>query len=223
MGGKLRVFLSMLVLGLSSTAEADLVTYAFQGQITTFTASGDLGGINLGDSFFGSFQYDTSLTGPDGRPGDPSWGDYSPAVSPLNNLSVTVEGWTFSGSPTSIAARNNYGIPAVDELQVSLSGTGLPAGWSASAFSAFALFEDSTTTVFSNDSIPMSFNPAAFDRGIVQFRMTSAVVPGGIAPVSAMFTGTIDLAAVPEPSSILLTAGAAALGLLRVRRNHFRR
>jgi len=218
------------LLGLPDLARADLVTYSFNGVISDITDSSapidNVGGITIGSTFSGFFQYET--TGAvDSDVGDPNRGLYLMATSgPASFITMTVNGLTFTAGPGAVDVRNN----AVSTLSantdlVNYTGGAIdtyPSGWSTSSPLATSLqiaFAQAAGTLYANDAIPTSFNPASFDAGQLALSFSNVTFPGGT-DSSVSIIGNVNLEAVPEPTSLLYGALAIGAGSMLRRRRH---
>jgi len=216
----------MLLIGLAlgasdSDVRADLVTHSFNGVITSLTDSnapaGNVGGITVGSTFTGQFQYQTFDASSDGFPGDPTHGVYTLfGGGASSSMSITINGLTFTAGPGNIDIYNNTPLstPANSDLFFYAGGPVdlYPAGWSTSSAlgGMFLNWTDSTGTAFASDALPTTFDPLAWQQGQLTLNLRDILFPGG-SETSVSMIGSIAMAeAVPEPSSLLLTAAAAA-------------
>jgi hypothetical protein len=224
----LAALVGAFVAGLSpSSVQASLITYSFNGVISSVTDSsaplGDVGGISVGDLFTGSFQFETNDAGAD-LDADPNRGLYFLTNSVISSITMTVNGLTFTAGPGAVDIRNN----AVSTLSPNtdlLNYTGgavdvFPPGWSTTAPLGNSLqvaFADASGTVYPGDALPTSFNVSDFDAGQMALSFANVTFPGG-SDVSISIVGDLNLAAVPEPSSMCLAGVAAAAATFAARR-----
>jgi hypothetical protein len=202
----------------------------FNGTITSVTDTvgplGDVGGINVGDSFTGSFTYESTASGGD-IDADPNRGLYFFTPAGFNTVSVTIDGLTFDTNPTQTSGadiRNNTMSTLsanTDLLNVFKGGPNLPAGWSV-ALPASSLLQvaylDAAGTALPNDSLPSSFSLADWDVGAIFLSFAGNVTFPGGNDNAVSIEGTINFTPVPEPSGLLLMSTAAfALSLVRRR------
>ncbi|HVJ84553.1 MAG TPA: hypothetical protein VM452_02850 [Caulifigura sp.] len=217
-----------LVLGWPARARADLVTYSFGGVISdiadTSAPIDNVGGITIGSTFSGYFQYETNGA-VDVDVADVNRGLYLLGTSgPASFFSVTVNGLTFTAGPGGVDVRNNVPSdlsPTTDFLNYTGGAVDTyPAGWSTTSPLATSLqagFFDASGTLYSGDAIPTTFNPNDFDVGVLFLTFSNVTFPGGT-DASVTITGDINLEAVPEPSSLIFGTVAAGGGLLLRRR-----
>ncbi len=213
-------------------SRADVVTFSFTGSITSITENNmpvfGIGGIDLGDAFSGSFRYDTANASSDLN-GAADTGLYRfnvPAVNSANNfVTVNIDSKQF-GTPNTFAGvlfadmRNNVtsNLSTTSDLFIvrTLAPTS-PAGWSTTGPALTVAYIDPSGTAFSNDSLPTSFSITPWQQGVVLLSFGTATFPGGSAS-NVNIEGTITIAAIPEPSAILLFGTAGGSLLLFVRR-----
>ena len=212
-------------------SNADVVTFSFTGSITSVMENSTpvfgIGGIDLGDSFSGSFRYDTTKAGAD-LVGSADTGLYrfnNPVVDSASNfVAVNIDSKQF-GTPNTLTGvlfgdmRNNVvsNLSNTSDLfSVRTLLPTLPAGWSVTSPALTVAFIDPTGTAFSNDSLPTSFSVGSWQQGSVLLSFGSVTFPGGSA-TNVSIEGTILINPIPEPSSILLF-GSAGMGLLLVGR-----
>ncbi len=219
MGQLSRVVLTLLVVALAPTAACgDLVTYNFSGTITSVTDSsspfGNVGGITVGDWFTGTLTYDSNGPAPDTNT-DPNIGNFLFGTTG-GQMSVTIDGLTFSTGvrsyevgneqPTAVSSNGDY---------FNVVGAALfsePSGWSGTGRALEFYFADTTGGAFSSDAFPSA--PMSFDYGQILLRYTTVNFPGG-SDSNVIIMGTMNVQGVPEPSSVLLTGLAVAMGAFR--------
>jgi hypothetical protein len=161
---KIRIlFLSIIFVLFSSLGNAKMITYQFNGTVTsTNTGSTTIQEVDVGDTVTGEFTYDTQ--GSDSMPSDPKSGLY-----PSESFSLTVKGYSFDASDNNISVTNDSvlieGSPPVDAFEV-VSPLREVAGSSLSGLPPAQMdlvMIDSDATVFSNDALPASLNIDDFE------------------------------------------------------------
>ena len=212
--------LGVVVAGLAITAlsainaDAGQVTVNFTGTVMQADAS-SFPGAAAGDSFSGTFVYDSSQ--PIDPPGTENPGVYTflPPLASGLGMSVTIGGVTYAAETS-------------DLMQIQIAndvGGATPDAFVATAFINvggvakrvdFGL-GDSTGTVFSSTALPTSLDLSKFDSGVFEVL--------GATGSPHLFDGTINvgLASVPEPSSgMLLGLGVLGAGVWSLRRRRSR-
>ena len=204
----------------SAPAEAALVSYNFSGAITTASDPLASFGISPGDTFAGSFTYDTSLSVVSSGPGNVLYEQPVP-IAP-SALSVTVNGVQYaaanSSAPLRIQVTNNAGGLQDQFVYHTVFAGSLVQPLSGSyPFSNMALsLHDSSGTVFSSTAIPSSLDLTDFDVAMFSINLSQDL---GDPASETLFLGTITwLTSVPEPGSLMLMLTALPLiGLARRR------
>jgi hypothetical protein len=215
----------------ATPVSAALVSYNFSGTISqvndTAAPTGNVGGITIGDTFFGSFQFETNDAGPD-LDADPSRGLYFPTGSVVSSITATIDGLTFVAGPGAVDIRNNV-VSTLGPNTDLLNYTGgavdtFPAGWSTTTPLASSLqiaFADASGLTLPNDALVTSFDPSQWDAAQVGLSFSNVSFPGGT-DTNVSIIGDVNLtpAAVPEPSSaaLLAIAGLVGAGVHRFRR-----
>jgi hypothetical protein len=210
-------------------AQAATVTFSFSGTVASIDdPSGLIGTISPGETFTGSFSYETGVA--DLNP-DLSRGDYlytpsttPPFATPLG-ITFTIGGRTFGpnysppgGMLVSVFDDTPSDLGIADAIAAShlTSVDGNPL---AGVRTLFGLI-DPTRAAFPGAALPDSLDPADFAAGLLELNIFD--------PTSGMtrtlFSGTIDglgTAAVPEPASLAMAGlgitGVAGLAIRRKR------
>lgn len=193
-------FSTALLVGLASPAAAFPILVSFTGAISQVDA-------NLASAFSdgapvsGSFEYES--TTPDVQPGNPVFANYSEAPS---NGSFQFGTYTATGTTGSI----QIDLAPVHVFGVVLgSAVGAPVG----AFSLTGLqlrLDDSTGTVFPDDSLPTTLDLGDFDMAAASLVFSDGTTP---AFVTADLT-TLTFTPVPEPAAAALLLAASLAGVL---------
>ncbi len=209
----------MVVLSLLSSwaAQAVPITYNFGGTVTSSFLPAQFA---VGSSFNGSFTFDSAAVDADPNA---TVGDYATGFG----ITATVGGITYSnvaGSGSAIVWNNNGGLDRFDaQVQGVLAGPVLVnASTNLAGFSPFilrAVFDDSSQTAFSSDSLPALLNPGAFGSDVFQLSfyqgVTQVNVLGTIDSLRLAGNGT----GVPEPATYaLMLFGLGAFAMQRRRR-----
>lgn len=193
-------FVSLLML---FPAKASVISYQFSGVVTQVPIDEVFGDVGFGDSFEGSFNFDTSAV--DLVPSDPSTGSFS-WTAPFG-MTITVDGHQFDASDDlNIGVVDSF----VDQYTVLAEDESL----------TIELFlEDPSGTAFSSDQLPAVFPPlSAFTRR--DFHLDASLDAGEV-QVDGQLSA---LTSTPEPSTpVAVTAGFIILGLLKqlIKRRRF--
>ena len=200
----------------SVSVRAAQVTVSFTGTVTSIDdPSGYIAGAKVGDTFSGTVVYDTSLP-PDVPGANPETYTYlhtttPPFAVPLG-ITVNLDGHTFQSDGAGlmqITVQNDLTTKPYPDVFAAVADVGVGT---THTLAAFAL-GDATGTVLSSTALPTSINLSQWTVG--DFNLTN---PTG---ATNIFAGTINLASVPEPGSVVLLGlgmlGAAAGWLRRGR------
>ncbi len=208
----------------TTTAQAAAVTYYFGGTLKT----SDVPSLPVGNSFAGSFTFESSALESSTFAGDPFRALY---VSDSTTIDATLNSYSFSSVNTPACSSSCVGevvtnddTTSGDVFQVSnlLLGISAPlTGPNLNGSSPFLLLlnlYDSGSTVFNSDALPASLALSSFDDSVFQIGFfngaTSSYASGPLAYLSAT-------APIPEAStSTMLAMGLVALGFARSQKNH---
>jgi len=201
-------------------AQAALVSYDFAG---TFTVASDpltSFGISAGDTFAGSFTYDTSLSVISSGPGNVLYEQPAP-IAP-SAFSVAVNGVQYTAADSSAPLRiqvtdNSGGLKDQFVYLTVFSGSLVHPLSGSYPFSTMALsLRDDSNTVFNSTAIPSSLDLNDFDVAMFSINLSQDL---GDPASETLFLGTItSLTSVPEPGSLMLMLTALPLiGLARRR------
>jgi hypothetical protein len=203
----------------SNVVRADPVTFQFTGRVSQVPIDEVFGDIAFGNSITGDFTFESTAV--DGVPGDPPHvGSYQAPAGLPYVFNVTIAGHSFSASDfLGIGIFN----AAVDQYSV-LAQNNLFSE------SLQIFLQDSSGSVFANDSLPLSPPPlAAFDISPVAFSLDATFAPGEVQVdgyVDSLTCGPGCTATpTPEPSAVPILLGAFAWVAFRTTRirNHKRR
>lgn len=187
-------------------AHATPFVVSFTGTITS--VDGNLTAFFTGsEAVSGSYAFDSGATDTIG--GDPDAGQYLGT-----NGSLHVGARTWSDSVPTVIVENDLAIFG-DEYTVigdSLSGPALGA-FSASTWEL--TLQDSTATVFADDSLPTALSLTSFDTAQVRLRFSDGVSVFAADVVTDIGSLTVS---VPEPAAAALLAAALAAAAGRRRR-----
>ena len=184
------------VLG-TAGANAAIVTYSFTGTVT----SGDYAGGQLA----GTFSYDTATPGSGHYPNS---GSFNFSIGPLSGLTA------FIGA-----------IDIVDEVlsgsdRMGLGGPLPPGGVFPTGYALLMELSDSTRTAFTSNALTDTLPPAsAFDDTEFVFRgfLSGIEYLHAVGEIDSLTRVVDPETGVPEPSALLLLAGACAALLWRRR------
>ncbi len=189
-----------------SGSQATIITFLFDAEVTAIGQVNSFGGVLIGDTFSGSYTFDSTVTGT-GAPGTKKY-DFTGG-----SLGLTAQVGTESVVLTDyfIQIQNNISGPPTDVYQV--EGATGPA--QSDTFFRFVLF-DTSGSVFSDESLPLTPPPLASFNG--ENNEVRKQFPTTTNPLT-IFTIT-SLTLIPEPSTaLLLASGLAALAVGRRRGN----
>ena len=215
----------MVAAAATTTAQAAAVTYSFGGTLGQVI---DLPSLSVGDTFTGSFTYETTAV--DADP-DPTIGFY-----PSVYLNVTVGGQSFSSSTTSVldcpacgGINVLNGLNADDFIATTTSLTTSQRapviGPQIDGVTPFAIIVNLTgvETLYANDALPTALALSSFNRGTLFALVLSN--NGGLSNAQARgdiaFLTLTPSLPVPEASTTaLLALGLGALAVVRRRKGH---
>jgi hypothetical protein len=213
LGGSAAIIAIALSVGSAAPAAASLATYNFTGDITQvddgFTA------FSVGETFSGSLTYnlDTPNTGD----------DVSGVYDGLTSLTFNIGGYTFSMTNPSGTfevqvgnqGTNGTSTETTDRFSVLSDATnGLSGSIPGFTIGSIILrLDDSTGNLFSTDALPSDVTLADFDSNGVFVSFDAVVDPG----ISGELTAFAP-AAIPEPGSLAILAGALAGMFVMTRR-----
>lgn len=212
------VVLSGLLLTLTWSANASIITYNFFGTVTELVSNGGLFGspATVGGNFSGHFSYDTGSGNPDQLPADLDKGVY-------NLIELVVDNAVNPLSPGIIGITLQPGLPCVlpctpspgaNRFSISASSPDYASGIILTLLAPFG-------TVFVDDSLPETLNLTDFTLGT----SIAGIDAIGIVPAPSIWdvgvlTSLTLVSGVPEPTSLILFGlGLTCLVMVR-RRKH---
>lgn len=200
---------AIFVIFQSGTAAAALVSYNFGGHFNTIADGFGNFGVTAGDTFFGSFTYDTTMSVASAGTGNVLY-ERSAPIAPLK-FSVTINGITYTAddgsAPLRVQVTDNSGGLHDQFVYLTSHATSLVHPLTGSyPFSTMAFsLRDTSDQVFSSAAIPASLDLSDFDDP--QFNMNFHTDPMGDPGDfdNVLFLGTVTfLSAVPEPALTML-------------------
>lgn len=213
-----RNFCLLAVLCIPIPAAASLVTYEFEGEITSLIGNG-LGlfgsGKSVGDAFSGRFSYETGLSNPDQAPSDPNQGGY-------NLTSFEVDGGELSILSGIIAVVNPLPVPVLppatstpDSFRIVLTVDNNPYASSPD------LILSAPAGFFTDDSLPELLDLADYSEGASLGGVLTIGINGTSGQEDRGQLRSLTLvpsSPIPLPPGLpLLGAGLLAIGALKVR------
>lgn len=213
---------TICLLFIASNAHAQLVTIQFSGTVNSLSADA-AGLVNIGNSFSGSYTYETSTADATASPIE---GDYTNAIKALT---LSVGGLSFSEgvdpTPTFLTdgisiINNGFGMN-IDVYAASvdtLSGSNVGI-FSASQFGFNMYLIDPTGTIYSNDSLPTSLSLVPFqnpDSNLQPPTLELTVLNNGTRSTFAS-ANISSITTVPVPASFWLF-GSGSVGLVTLAR-----
>lgn len=191
-------------------ARAAPQTYTFTGTIDSFSA-GAFGGIELGDSFSGSFVYDPAGT----AMGPGVYDAISHMEASVHGLSLTTSTMpgardiVLTNAATDSLVINTYPGFYGDSLAHNSGSTFTCFGTTCMPYFQYLELADNTGTAFSSQALPATIGLAMFSGTRFYFNWLTS---SGLSQVyaSGPLTSLTNVSAVPEPG----TAALALLGLL---------
>jgi hypothetical protein len=195
-------------------ARAAQVTVNFTGTVTGLPdPTGVFAGAAVGDTFSGTLVYDTTAAAV--APGaDPAQYLYSgsstpPFASPLG-ITFTLHGVTiaprYPGAMIVTVQNDLASNPTFPDVFIAQAAAASPGVGVGNPQIDFAV-ADRTGTALSSTALPTSLDLHRFTDG--EFRLFNNTAGN----VFDLLTGTINVGAVPEPSSLVLAGTAALAGL----------
>ncbi len=223
-------------ISICNLVNAAVVTSTFSGVITAVNQQGQNGpslgsvdGISIGQSFTAQFSYQTANSGAD-QQGSATQGLFSISPSAETFLTVNVNGRVFQKTTLGVLF-----VQTGDDQVSTLSNStdflsllaitpSLPSGWSSTAgtYSTRLTFFDQSGQALLNDALPSQFSNL-FSVGIFSTTFNSSVnTPSG--NIDQLYIeGSLNMTAVPEPSTMILGACAALVPPLFARLRRSRR
>lgn len=198
---KLGGYLAAVLLAASAT-NASAITYVVSGTVTSIAGPAPF---QLDSAFGIQFDYDPELSTADSNPEDPQLGQYTGAIS---NVRVHYQAEQYSVATTYrtltyYPLEDNQTIP--NALSSQTSGFTTNLGFTVSAITLDLL------DFLTSDALPPDLSSAS--SGLFYLEAN-----GGNSWISGSMNSVQAVSAVPEPTSVLATAGLLAGGLLIRRR-----
>ncbi len=210
--------LILYVAVLAATAapgQAEIITFHYSGTVESLDfTNGTPTEFAPGDTISGTYTFDSTTTDTDSNPGI---GVY---VSSISSLSTTVGSYTASFVNSEIVVQDNF-FSASDFYQIS-GGSSSGPSVSGIPLNSFSLWlNDTTGTMFSNDSLPLIPTDPATVPGSPQTFITLSFFgsdSGGPNELGAVYatldTLTLVTEQVPEPSTYAGLLGITCVSLL---------
>jgi len=153
----------VLVFGVVGLVNGEQITFHFTGVVASEDYDHLSTGISVGDSFSGTWTYDTSAI--DGDP-DPKVGryEYSPAGNNGIVLTLPATGITFLTNPAGYHGLTFHNGLLEDSIGTSAAGY-IATGIVLDAVATGIYYQDSTATAFADDSLQASLQLEDFDSG----------------------------------------------------------
>ncbi|MGB7323254.1 MAG: PEP-CTERM sorting domain-containing protein [Rubripirellula sp.] len=218
----------LLLVADASRVVAAPVTTIFTATVNQIVADStnltQIGGINLGDTLTGTMIFDPDVASAD-LDNDIDRGFFNHTLASGLVLDYQVAGLSFPGGPFASFTIENDIASALsdntDALFVASGSTGFPANFVANQTFIELIAADETGQVFGpNEGFITQFDLNDYDVAFANIFLNGAVNIDGQAFTNVAIGSTVQISAVPEPSSFVAIAllGVAATGRFRRRR-----